>query len=103
MEVADVLIWEGLSAPLRRPVMVVALTGWFDAAGVATSALEQRSNISFVTMPPKLLRLSIAIRFTTSLKFDPRFALTKMTNESSNGRPMKSLHCDSLSSLVTSW
>ena len=40
MEVADVLIWEGLAAPLRRPVMVVALTGWFDAAGVATSAIE---------------------------------------------------------------
>ena len=40
MEVADVLMWEGVSAPLRRPVMVVALTGWFDAAGVATSALE---------------------------------------------------------------
>jgi proteasome assembly chaperone (PAC2) family protein len=40
MEVADVLIWEGLAAPLRRPVMVVALTGWFDAAGVATTAIE---------------------------------------------------------------
>jgi predicted ATP-grasp superfamily ATP-dependent carboligase len=40
MEVADVLIWEGLSAPLRRPVMVLALTGWFDAAGVATAAIE---------------------------------------------------------------
>ena len=40
MEVADVLMWEGLSAPLRRPVMVLALTGWFDAAGVATAAIE---------------------------------------------------------------
>jgi hypothetical protein len=39
MEVADVLEWHGVSAPLRRPVMVLALTGWFDAAGVATSAL----------------------------------------------------------------
>ncbi len=40
MEVNEVLKWDGLAAPLRRPVMVVALTGWFDAAGVATSALE---------------------------------------------------------------
>ena len=39
MEVADVLEWHGVSAPLRRPVMVLALTGWFDVAGVATSAL----------------------------------------------------------------
>lgn len=40
MEVADVLEWHGFGEPLRRPVMVVALTGWFDVAGVATSALE---------------------------------------------------------------
>ena len=30
---------EGL-APLNRPIMVVALTGWFDASGAATGALE---------------------------------------------------------------
>lgn len=30
---------EGL-APLKRPIMVVALTGWFDASGSATGALE---------------------------------------------------------------
>lgn len=30
---------EGL-APLRRPIMVVALSGWFDASGAATGALE---------------------------------------------------------------
>ena len=40
MEVADVLTWKGLGEPLRRPIMVVTLTGWFDVAGVATSALE---------------------------------------------------------------
>ncbi|NCZ69356.1 MAG: PAC2 family protein [Actinobacteria bacterium] len=40
MEVADVLEWHGVSTPLRRPVMVIALTGWFDIAGVATSALR---------------------------------------------------------------
>lgn len=40
MEVADVLEWQGPSAPLRRPIMVVTLTGWFDVAGVATAALE---------------------------------------------------------------
>ena len=40
MEVADVLEWHGVSTPLRRPVMVMALTGWFDIAGVATSALR---------------------------------------------------------------
>ena len=40
MEVADVLEWHGVSSPLRRPVMVLALTGWFDAAGVATGALR---------------------------------------------------------------
>lgn len=40
IDVDDVLMWEGLSAPLKRPIMVVALTGWFDVASVATSALE---------------------------------------------------------------
>ncbi len=40
MEVADVLTWHGVSAPLRRPVLVVALTGWFDVARAATGALE---------------------------------------------------------------
>lgn len=40
MEVAEVLTWEGSDVPLRRPIMVVTLTGWFDAAGAATSALE---------------------------------------------------------------
>ncbi len=40
MEVSDVLTWEGVGDPLRRPIMVVTLTGWFDVAGVATAALE---------------------------------------------------------------
>lgn len=40
MEVADVLTWHGVSSPLRRPVLVVALTGWFDVARAATKALE---------------------------------------------------------------
>lgn len=40
MEVADVLTWHGVSSPLRRPVLVVALTGWFDVARAATNALE---------------------------------------------------------------
>jgi proteasome assembly chaperone (PAC2) family protein len=41
MRVEDVLSThtDGL-APLNRPVMVVALTGWFDASGAATGALE---------------------------------------------------------------
>jgi len=30
---------EGL-APLKRPIMVIALTGWFDASGAGTGALE---------------------------------------------------------------
>lgn len=40
IDVDDVLVWEGLNAPLKRPILVVALTGWFDAAAVATTALE---------------------------------------------------------------
>ena len=40
MEVADVLEWKGVSAPLNRPVLVVALTGLFDFAGAATGALD---------------------------------------------------------------
>ena len=40
INVDDVLQWEGLAVPLKRPIMVVALTGWFDVASVATSALE---------------------------------------------------------------
>ncbi len=40
MEVADVLSWRGPDEPLRRPILVVTLTGWFDVAGVATTALE---------------------------------------------------------------
>lgn len=41
MQVDEVLSThtEGL-APLTRPIMVVALTGWFDASGAATGALE---------------------------------------------------------------
>ena len=41
MQVDDVLSThiEGL-APLNRPIMIVALTGWFDASGAATGALE---------------------------------------------------------------
>ncbi len=40
MEVADVLNWQGIDEPLRRPIMVVTLTGWFDVAGAATFALD---------------------------------------------------------------
>lgn len=40
MKVADVLSWRDDIEPLRRPIMVVTLTGWFDVAGVATAALE---------------------------------------------------------------
>lgn len=40
VEVADVLQWNGVSFPLRRPVLVVALSGWFDVARAATMALE---------------------------------------------------------------
>lgn len=40
INIDDVLLWEGLPSPLKRPIMVVALTGWFDVASVATSALE---------------------------------------------------------------
>jgi proteasome assembly chaperone (PAC2) family protein len=41
MNVDDVLDaqWEAIG-PLRNPVLVVALRGWFDVAGVATGALE---------------------------------------------------------------
>ncbi len=41
MRVEDVLSThtDGL-APLNRPIMVVALTGWFDASGAATGALD---------------------------------------------------------------
>ncbi len=41
MQVDDVLstFTDGL-APLNRPIMVVALTGWFDASSAATGALE---------------------------------------------------------------
>ena len=40
MQVSDVLDgdWDALE-PLRNPVLVVALRGWFDVAGVATGAL----------------------------------------------------------------
>jgi len=50
MEVADVLEWHGLSAPLRRPVMVLALTGWFDAAGAATTALRHLTDANEVEL-----------------------------------------------------
>lgn len=40
MEVSDVLTWQGVDVPLRRPIMVVTLTGWFDVAAAATTALE---------------------------------------------------------------
>ncbi|HRE01537.1 MAG TPA: PAC2 family protein, partial [Ilumatobacteraceae bacterium] len=41
MRVDDVLSThiEGLT-PLRRPIMVIALTGWFDASGAAVGALD---------------------------------------------------------------
>ena len=41
MRVDDVLSThtEGL-APLNRPILIVALTGWFDASATATGALE---------------------------------------------------------------
>lgn len=50
MEVADVLEWHGVSAPLRRPVMVLALTGWFDAAGAATMALRHLTDANEVEL-----------------------------------------------------
>lgn len=40
IDIDDILVWEGVGAPLKRPIMVVALTGWFDAAAAATTALE---------------------------------------------------------------
>mgnify|MGYP003338544852 CR=1 FL=1 len=40
MDVADVLEWRGVSEPLRRPVLVVAMGGWFDVAHAASGALE---------------------------------------------------------------
>lgn len=40
MDVHGILVWEDLDIALQRPVMVVALTGWFDAASAATAALE---------------------------------------------------------------
>ena len=41
MNISDVLDadWDAVG-PLRDPVLVVALRGWFDVAGVATGALE---------------------------------------------------------------
>ena len=41
MNISEVLDadWEAVG-PLRDPVLVVALRGWFDVAGVATGALE---------------------------------------------------------------
>ena len=51
MEVNEVLKWDGLAAPLRRPVMVVALTGWFDAEIFSIRSIargEQAAN----QMPP---------------------------------------------------
>ena len=41
MNISEVLDadWEAV-VPLRDPVLVVALRGWFDVAGVATGALE---------------------------------------------------------------
>ena len=41
MNISEVLDadWDAVG-PLRDPVLVVALRGWFDVAGVATGALE---------------------------------------------------------------
>jgi proteasome assembly chaperone (PAC2) family protein len=42
MNVADVLsMYLGEIAPLNRPVMVLGLRGWFDVAGVATTAINE--------------------------------------------------------------
>lgn len=38
--VESVLSWAREVGPLNRPVLVVAMTGWFDASGVATTAVE---------------------------------------------------------------
>ena len=40
--VEDVLVLDADGiGPLTRPILLVGLTGWFDVAGVATTALEQ--------------------------------------------------------------
>ncbi len=36
----DELIWHGPTGGLRRPVLVAAFSGWFDAAGAATTAVR---------------------------------------------------------------
>jgi len=38
--VADALQWFGVDRPLRRPVLVTAMGGWFDVAHAATNAID---------------------------------------------------------------
>lgn len=40
MQVTDVLQWFGVERPLRRPVLVTAMGGWFDVARAATNAID---------------------------------------------------------------
>lgn len=40
MQVSDVLQWYGVERPLRRPVLVTAMGGWFDVARAATNAID---------------------------------------------------------------
>lgn len=40
MDVDEALDWVGTVTPLHRPVLLVALKGWFDVGEAATSALE---------------------------------------------------------------
>jgi hypothetical protein len=40
VQVSDVLQWYGVERPLRRPVLVTAMGGWFDVARAATNAID---------------------------------------------------------------
>ena len=68
--------WEAVG-PLRDPVLVVALRGWFDVAGVATSALEwciqERSVTVVASIDPD--------PFSTS----PRNALKRSSTKTATG------------------
>jgi len=40
VQVTDALQWFGVDRPLRRPVLVTAMGGWFDVAHAATNAID---------------------------------------------------------------
>lgn len=75
MQVSDVLDgdWDALE-PLRNPVLVVALRGWFDVAGVATGALEWAIQDRAVTVVASI----DPDPFLTSPKSAQRLLSTKM-------------------------